>query len=156
MASVVRGDSVDPARGTITFRRWFEEWAEAQDWTPGTAETETVVLDSVTFADVPMKRVTEHHVREWMKAMRLPGSKRKAGLAASTRRPGVPLQLRLVTLLASHVQTVGTLGDEGCLFSCSGNVHNRSSAGFQWRQLRSKVGMGDLTLHDLRHFFASG
>lgn len=38
----------------------------------------------------------------------------------------------------------------------SGSVLNRNSADFQWSQLRSKVGMSDFTLHDLRHFFASG
>ena len=81
----MRGDYVDPARGRITFRQWFQEWAGAQDWTPGTAETALMVLESVTFADVPMKLVTEQHVRAWMKAMRLPGPKRKTGLAASTR-----------------------------------------------------------------------
>ena len=62
----------------------------------------------------------------------------------------------LVTMLAHHVQTVGTLGEEGWLFSCSGQVFNRNSAGNQWRQVRARAGMDDFTLHDLRHFFASG
>ena len=46
-----------------------------------------------------------------------------------------------MTLLAAHVQAVGTLGDEGWLFTCSGSVFNRNSAGNQWRRLRAKVGM---------------
>ena len=31
-----------------------------------------------------------------------------------------------------------------------------NSAGNQWRRLRAKIGMDEFTLHDLRHFFASG
>jgi hypothetical protein len=85
-ASVVRGDYVDPAAGKITFRQWFRRWSEVQVWTEGTAETAALTLASVTFADVPMSRITELHVETWMKAMTKPGPKRKAGLAASTRR----------------------------------------------------------------------
>jgi integrase len=37
-----------------------------------------------------------------------------------------------------------------------GTLLNRNSAGDVWRGVRSKVGMDEFTLHDVRHFFASG
>lgn len=269
-AAVVRGDYVDPAAGKVTFGQWFKRWSEVQAWTDGTAETASMTLASVTFADVPMSRITELHVEAWMKTMTKPGSKRKKGLAASTRRtrynyvrmaflaavkarvirqdptagitpPRVArsegrikiptpeqvgaalqeapddfhgfvavcafaglrlgeaagLQLRdvdflrrtlsiqrqiqgqvnsktvevspkyesartvflpddLVRVLAAHLEKCPPMGEERWLFSLTGYVYNRNSAGNQWRRLRAKVGMDAFTLHDLRHFFASG
>ena len=84
-AAVVRGDYVDPAAGKVTFGQWFRRWSEVQGWTDGTAETATMTLASVTFADVPMSRITRLHVEAWMKAMTKPGPKRKRG---SRPRPG--------------------------------------------------------------------
>ncbi len=269
-ASVVRGDYVDPAAGKTTFRQWFTRWSEVQVWTDGTAETAAMTLASVTFADVPMNRITQLHVEAWMKAMTKPGPKRKAGLAASTRRTrynyvrmaflaavkarvirqdptagitpprvaksegkikvptpdqvgaallsapdhfqafvavcafaglrlgeaaGIQLSdidfLRrtlsirrqiqgqvnsktvevspkyesartvylpddLLKVLAAHVEKYPPMGEERWLFSLNGYVYNRNSAGNQWRSLRAKVGMEAFTLHDLRHYFASG
>ena len=269
-AAVVRGDYVDPAAGKVTFGQWFRRWSEVQTWTDGTAETAAMTLASVTFADVPMSRITELHVEAWMKAMTKPGPKRKKGLAASTRRtrynyvrmaflaavkarlirqdptagitpPRVAksegriklptpeqvgaalreapddfhgfvavcafaglrlgeaagLQLGdvdflrrtlsiqrqiqgqvnaktvevapkyesartvylpddLVRVLAAHLEKCPPMGEEQWLFSLNGYVYNRNSAGNQWRSLRAKVGMDAFTLHDLRHFFASG
>lgn len=85
-ASIVTGNYVDPNAGKVTFRQWSKKWADSQDWTSGTSLSAATALESVTFADVPMRMITENHVRAWMKAMRLPGPKRKRGLAASTRR----------------------------------------------------------------------
>ncbi len=269
-AAVVRGDYVDPAAGKVTFGQWFKRWSEVQTWTDGTAETAAMTLSSVTFADVPMSRITELHVEAWMKAMTKPGPKRKKGLAASTRRTryyyvrmaflaavkarvirqdptagitpprvaksegriSIPtpeqvgaalleapdnfhgfvavcafaglrlgeaagLQLGdvdflrrtlsiqrqiqgqvnsktievspkyesartvylpddLVRVLAAHLEKCPPMGEERWLFSLNGYVYNRNSAGNQWRGLRAKVGMDAFTLHDLRHFFASG
>ena len=269
-AAVVRGDYVDPAAGKVTFGQWFKRWSEVQTWTDGTAETAAMTLASVTFADVPISRITELHVEAWMKAMTKPGPKRRRGLAASTRRTRynyvrmaflaavkarvirqdptagispprvaksegkikVPtpeqvgaalreapdgfhafvavcafaglrlgeaagIQLRdvdflrrtlsiqrqiqgqvnaktievspkyesartvylpddLVRVLAAHLEKCPPMGEEQWLFSLNGYVYNRNSAGNQWRSLRRKVGMDAFTLHDLRHFFASG
>ena len=85
-ASVVRGDYVDPKAGKITFRQWFSRWSEVQDWADGTTETACMTVASVTFADLPMDRITQLHVEAWIKAMSKPGPKRKQGLANSTRR----------------------------------------------------------------------
>lgn len=62
----------------------------------------------------------------------------------------------LVTVLAAHLEKCPPMGEERWLFSLNGYVYNRNSAGNQWRSLRAKVGMDAFTLHDLRHFFASG
>lgn len=269
-AAVVRGDYVDPAAGKVTFGQWFKRWSEVQTWTDGTAETAAMTLASVTFADVPMSRITELHVEAWMKAMTKPGPKRKKGLAASTRRTrnnyvrmaflaavkarvirqdptagispprvaksegriklptpeqvgaalleapddfhgfvavcafaglrlgeaaglqlgdvdflrrtmSVQRQIQgqvnsktvevspkyesvrtvylpddLVRVLAAHLEKCPPMGEERWLFSLNGYVDNRNSAGNQWRRLRAKVGMDAFTLHDLRHYFASG
>ncbi len=269
-AGLVRGDWVDPAAGKVTFRQWWHEWATSQDWAAGTKATADQVIASITFAEVPIRAVTENHVRQWMKGQRLPGPKRRVGLAASTRRtrfnyvrmcfaaavrarlirldptapitpPKVPkaetkmripapdqvaraldaahLEFRgfiavcafaglrlgeaagvqlgdvdflrrtlsverqiqgqvngrasatspkyesariiylpddLVTMLSRHLEQIELFGEDGYLFSLRGYVYNRNSAGNQWRRLRAKVGMDEFTLHDLRHFYASG
>ncbi|MFC6154052.1 tyrosine-type recombinase/integrase [Nocardioides yefusunii] len=63
----------------------------------------------------------------------------------------------LVDLIARHVQTVGVHGPEQWLFAdVWGNLLNRSSAGHQWRRTRAAVALEAFTLHDLRHFYASG
>jgi integrase len=60
----------------------------------------------------------------------------------------------LVRVLAAHLDP--RAGEEQWLLSLNGYVFNRNSAGNQWRSLRAKVGMEAFTLHDLRHYFASG
>ena len=269
-AAVVRGDYVDPDAGKVTFGQWFRRWSAVQPWTEGTAETAAMTLASVTFADVPMSRITQLHVEAWMKAMTKPGPKRRKGLAASTRRTrynyvrmaflaavkarvirqdptagitpprvaksegklklptpeqvgaalreapdgfhafvavcafaglrlgeaaglqlgdvdflrrtlSVQRQIQgqvnsktvevspkyesartvylpddLVTVLAAHLENHPPMEEERWLFSLNGYVYNRNSAGNQWRSLRAKVGMEAFTLHDLRHYFASG
>ena len=63
----------------------------------------------------------------------------------------------LVDLLAEHLRTFGTTGAEQWLFGNGPDVWNRNSAGQQWRQIRTAVGLDEeITLHDLRHFYASG
>lgn len=62
---------------------------------------------------------------------------------------------QLIKLLSKHVRDYGTWGDEGWLFG-GGELLHRNSAGHLWRRTREKVGMEEFTLHDLRHFFASG
>jgi integrase len=61
----------------------------------------------------------------------------------------------LLELLSRHVRDVGTWGDEGWMFGI-GELLNRNSAGHLWRETRRAVGMDSFTLHDLRHFYASG
>lgn len=61
----------------------------------------------------------------------------------------------LVEMIARHVQDVGVRGEEQWLFSSGAALLNRNTAGHQWRQTRLAAGLGEYTLHDLRHFFAS-
>jgi integrase len=62
----------------------------------------------------------------------------------------------LLVIVSEHVRQTGVqLG--GWLFTAEdGHLLNRNSAGHQWRQLRKAAGLGEFTLHDLRHFYASG
>ncbi|GAA4831716.1 hypothetical protein GCM10023221_04440 [Luteimicrobium xylanilyticum] len=63
----------------------------------------------------------------------------------------------LTTMLARYLEEFGTRGDEQRLFSStSGTAWQRNSAGNQWRRVRRAVALEQFTLHDLRHFYASG
>ncbi len=63
----------------------------------------------------------------------------------------------LLTMLARHIETVGVWGDQGWLFALGGHLLNRNAAGNQWRKVREAAGLRErYTLHDLRHFYASG
>jgi integrase len=60
----------------------------------------------------------------------------------------------LVALLSEHVRSTGRAGE--WMFSKNRVPLNRNSAGHQWRQVRRAAGLDGYTLHDLRHFYASG
>lgn len=68
----------------------------------------------------------------------------------------VPIPTHLVNMLAHHVETIGTQGDERWLFFRGSDRLNRNSAGNYWRSTRDAADLSDeYTLHDLRHFYAS-
>ncbi|RBY90011.1 site-specific integrase [Blastococcus sp. TF02A-26] len=61
----------------------------------------------------------------------------------------------LVTLLADHVRRTGAQQEDWLV--ANGRLPlNRNSAGHQWRQIRKAGELDGYTLHDLRHFYASG
>jgi integrase len=62
----------------------------------------------------------------------------------------------LTTLLSEHIATHGTHGADAWLFGDDATRFTRNSAGHLWRGVRGACGMHDFTLHDLRHFYASG
>lgn len=62
----------------------------------------------------------------------------------------------LATLLSEHVATHGTQGPDAWLFGDVETRFNRNSSGHLWRGVRTACGLEDFTLHDLRHFYASG
>jgi len=62
----------------------------------------------------------------------------------------------LVQVLARHVETTGVFGKEQWLFGLGGTYFNRNSAADRWKQVRETAGIGEFTIHDLRHFYASG
>lgn len=74
--------------------------------------------------------------------------------AGSSRTIYVPAGL--TTLLAKHVEDVGTRGEERFFFSNGGYLFNRNSAGHYWREAAKGADLTGFTLHSLRHYFASG
>lgn len=62
----------------------------------------------------------------------------------------------LTILLSKHIASHGTHGTDAWLFGDDATRLNRNSAGHLWRGVRVACGMHDFTLHDLRHFYASG
>lgn len=62
----------------------------------------------------------------------------------------------LATLLSEHVVAHGAQGVDGWLFGDGETRLNRNSSGHLWRAVRARCGMEQFTLHDLRHFYASG
>ena len=62
----------------------------------------------------------------------------------------------LLAILSEHVARTGVGSSDWLFIGQDGTPLNRSSAGHQWRQVRRAAGIGPFTLHDLRHFYASG
>ena len=62
----------------------------------------------------------------------------------------------LLTILSEQVARTGVGPSDLLFIGQDGRPLNRSSAGHQWRQVRRAAGLGPFTLHDLRHFYASG
>lgn len=75
--------------------------------------------------------------------------------AGSERDVFIPDEL--AHLLSAHVARHGITRPDDQLFRTAlGRVYNRGSAGEEWRRIRAAVGLPtDLTLHALRHTFAS-
>lgn len=61
----------------------------------------------------------------------------------------------LITMVAEHVRRSGVRAGDW-LISRDGEPYNRQSSGHQWRTVRTATGLDAYTLHDLRHFYASG
>lgn len=61
----------------------------------------------------------------------------------------------LLTVLSEHVGRLRIQQGEWLLPNGE-QPFNRNSAGEQWRWIRAAAGLKDFTLHDLRHFYASG
>lgn len=62
----------------------------------------------------------------------------------------------LTGMISEKIRDVGVRGDEAWLLTAGDRLLNRNSAGAQWRQVREAAGLSGFTLHDLRHFYASG
>ncbi|MCK1804081.1 site-specific integrase [Brevibacterium sp. R8603A2] len=65
----------------------------------------------------------------------------------------------LTTILAEHLRNFGAWHDEtgaAWVFSNGPRQFTRKSAAQRFRTARSRAGLDEFTLHDLRHFYASG
>lgn len=73
----------------------------------------------------------------------------------SDRWVPIPEELKLV--LSEHLRMVGAFGAEGWIFTPdAAHLYNRNSAGNQFRNALKRAKVEGFTLHDLRHFYASG
>lgn len=70
----------------------------------------------------------------------------------------IPVSSQLIEVISRHIKDYGAREDDDgvWLLTNGGNYFQRGSAGHYWREARAKVGLDSYTLHDLRHFFASG
>jgi len=100
--------------------------------------------------DVPRRRLA---VRRQVQGQARAAQEGVAPKAGSERV--IAISESLGEMVAEHVAIVGVLGEEGWLFSSDSYLLNRNSASHKWRTIRSQIGMEELTLHDLRHFYAS-
>ena len=64
----------------------------------------------------------------------------------------------LTTLLGRHVQhyTSGRQADRWMFHGEPGDPPHQNTVGYWWRKTQREAGLGDIRLHDLRHFYASG
>lgn len=84
------------------------------------------------------------------------GESRQADPKAKSDRI-IPVPDELLVILSEHVRLQGVSGGDQWLFTTdAGHPYNRNSAGHRWRQACSAAGVAGFTLHDLRHFYASG
>jgi integrase len=68
-ASIVTGTYADPKAGKISLAAFYKGWSEPQLWTPGTRRAMDLAVKSVTFGDIPMRRIRRGHVERWIKEM---------------------------------------------------------------------------------------
>ncbi|MBY0687014.1 site-specific integrase [Microbacterium marinilacus] len=61
----------------------------------------------------------------------------------------------LTRILSAHLATEGGGGDDLLFVTELGRMWNRNSAAGEWRAIRAAAKLGDVTLHDLRHTYAS-
>jgi integrase len=68
----------------------------------------------------------------------------------------VPVPEDLIVMLSEHVKNVGVAGEEQWLFPGKHGPLSPSSAYARWVRTTERASVEGVTLHDLRHFFASG
>lgn len=68
-AAVVTGQYVSPIAGKMTFRQFYEDWAERQIWAPRTRSHMDTVVTGASFANIPLGKIMPRHVEDWVKKM---------------------------------------------------------------------------------------
>ncbi|WP_168706493.1 tyrosine-type recombinase/integrase [Gordonia paraffinivorans] len=69
IAAQVTGNYVDPRRGAITLKTFYQDWSQRQVWVRGTLANVDLAVRSVTFGDVPFNDLRPSHVEAWVKDM---------------------------------------------------------------------------------------
>jgi integrase len=62
----------------------------------------------------------------------------------------------LIAVLAQHVDDAGTIGAEQWLFGEDDQPPHQNTIGYLWRKTLVAASLNGITIHDLRHFYASG
>jgi integrase len=109
---------------------------------------------AVQFSDIDFLR-RQLHVQRQVQRARGGAVHITAPKYGSERTVHLPDQL--VTMLAQHVDRVGTHGDEQWMFlGDSGNPPHQNTIHYWWIKTLRLAGAEHTRLHDLRHFYASG
>ena len=69
VAAQETGSYIDPAKGRVTFARFYEVWSKRQVWVSGTKHSSDLAANSVTFGDVPFSELRASHLETWVKQM---------------------------------------------------------------------------------------
>ncbi|MFI9485353.1 tyrosine-type recombinase/integrase [Promicromonospora sp. NPDC052451] len=62
----------------------------------------------------------------------------------------------LTTMLSAHIKKHGTHGDGWLFVGAGDDPPHQNTVGYRWRTTVAKAKVTGFTLHDLRHFYASG
>jgi integrase len=68
-AAVVTGQYADPRSGRVKLQAFYDEWAAAQLWAPGTRKAMDLALKSSGLAELPIGKIRAGKIEGWVKAM---------------------------------------------------------------------------------------
>ncbi|QWC86563.1 site-specific integrase [Nocardioidaceae bacterium] len=80
-STLIAGTYVDPSAGKVTFRQFYDQWAERQLWVPSTRANADLAVNSVPFLHKSLSAVRRSDVESWIKT----GSQRWAATTIKTR-----------------------------------------------------------------------
>lgn len=63
------GTYVNPRAGSITFQRFYDEWAPRQLWVQSTRSNADLAVRSVPFGGLPLNAIRRSHIETWVKSM---------------------------------------------------------------------------------------
>ena len=98
-----------------------------------------------------------HTIRVERQVQRLPGGEVEIRPPKFGSERTVYIPKALTSILAAHVTLRHPDPDmTRWLFGIEGRPPHQNTVGHQWRRARAKAGVEGLTLHSMRHFYASG
>ena len=109
----------------------------------------------VQVSDIDLDRQQLHVARQLQRDHKTGGTKTVPPKYGSERTVFLPADL--CDLLAEHITTYAPGSDpERWLFNTDGEWWHDNRIVYQWNRNRAGAGLDQFTLHDLRHFYASG